>query len=52
LPSSLSMALTVTSSAIGPKRRKTIVPSNVGYWGLSGLVVLTLSFVGHDPKRP
>jgi hypothetical protein len=27
------------------------VRSYVGYWGINGLVVLTLSFVGHDPKR-
>jgi hypothetical protein len=34
----------------GPEAAENDVCSNVGYWGLSGLVVLTLSFVGHDPK--
>jgi hypothetical protein len=32
-----------------PEAAENDVRSNVGYWGVSGLVVLTLSFVGHDP---
>jgi hypothetical protein len=33
------------------KAAESDVRSNVSYWELSGLVVLTLSFVGHDPEQ-
>jgi hypothetical protein len=32
-----------------PEAAENDVRSNIGYWGLSGLVVLTVSFVGPDP---
>jgi hypothetical protein len=38
-------------SLIGPKRRKTMSAPMSAIEVLSGLVVLTLSFVGHDPNR-
>ena len=34
-----------------PEAALNDVRSNVGYWGLSGRVVLTQSFVVHDPTR-
>ena len=38
-------------SGSGPKRRKTMSAPMSALGELSGLVVLTLSFVNHDPIR-
>jgi hypothetical protein len=34
-----------------PEAAQIDVRLNVGKWGITGLVVLTMSFVSHDPKR-
>jgi len=34
-----------------PLATEVDVSFHVGDWGMSGLVVLSLSFVAHDPKR-
>ena len=39
-----------TMSGFGPKPKSTDVRSDVGNWVITGLVVLTMSFVGRDPK--
>src|SRR5215813_12649970 len=38
-------------TAVGPKRRRTISARMSAIEGTSGLVVLTISFVGRDPTR-
>ena len=38
-------------TALGPKRRKTMSGPMSAMGVLSGLVLLTMSFVDHDPKR-
>jgi hypothetical protein len=38
-------------SLFGPQRRKTMSVRMSAIGGTSGLFVLTLSFVGHDPQR-
>src|SRR5262245_12798323 len=37
------------SPSLGPKPKSTDVRADVGNWVITGLVVLTMSFVGRDP---